>query len=157
MWIIKIIKFNAFNLLGYLTNTDASILVYKFRPKRTGFNKYAEYTRLQLTFLSLHLITDVDVHVLLILKGTVSVICSIKGNVRFTCSLCLNKNALEIRDISFYSQLWSHLWISCFWNIVEFRKKQTLGKSSTILIRYIFKGYQCESDERVPVWTGHVQ
>ena len=46
--------FNAFNLLGYYTNTDASILVYKFRPKRTGFNVYAEYTRPQLTFLALH-------------------------------------------------------------------------------------------------------
>ena len=34
--------------------TDASILVYKFRPKRTGFNMYAEYTRPQLTFLALH-------------------------------------------------------------------------------------------------------
>ena len=34
----KLSKFNALNLLGYLTNTDASILVYKFRPKRTGFN-----------------------------------------------------------------------------------------------------------------------
>ena len=34
-------------------NTDASILVYKFRPERTGFNMYAEYTRLQLTFLAL--------------------------------------------------------------------------------------------------------
>ena len=39
---------------GYETNTDdASILVYKFRLKRTGFNMYAEYTR-QLTFLALH-------------------------------------------------------------------------------------------------------
>ena len=43
----KLSKFNAFNFLGYLTNTDASILVYKFRPKRTGFNMYAEYTRPQ--------------------------------------------------------------------------------------------------------------
>ena len=34
-------------------NTDASILVYKFRPERTGFNVYAEYTRPQLTFLAL--------------------------------------------------------------------------------------------------------
>ena len=51
----KLSKFNAFNLLGYLTNTDdASILGYKFRPKRTGFNMYAEYTRPQLTFLALH-------------------------------------------------------------------------------------------------------
>ena len=49
----KFSKFNAFNLLGYLTNTDASILVYKFRPKRTGFNMYAKYTQLQLTFLAL--------------------------------------------------------------------------------------------------------
>ena len=30
------------------------ILVYKFLPKRTGFNVYAEYTRPQLTFLALH-------------------------------------------------------------------------------------------------------
>jgi len=50
----KLSKFNALNLLGYQTNTDASILVFKFRPKRTGFNMYAEYTRLQLTFLALH-------------------------------------------------------------------------------------------------------
>ena len=35
-------------------NTDASVLVYKFRPKRTGFNMYAEYTRPQLSFLALH-------------------------------------------------------------------------------------------------------
>ena len=35
-------------------NTDAFILVYKFRPERTGFNMYAEYTRPQLTFLALH-------------------------------------------------------------------------------------------------------
>ena len=33
---------------------ELSILVYKFRPKRTGFNVYAEYTRPQLTFLALH-------------------------------------------------------------------------------------------------------
>ena len=49
----KLSKFNAFNLLGYQTNTDASILVYKFCPERTGFNMYAEYTRPQLTFLAL--------------------------------------------------------------------------------------------------------
>ena len=29
-------------------------LVYKFRPERTGFNMYAEFTQLQLTFLALH-------------------------------------------------------------------------------------------------------
>ena len=33
---------------------DAIILIYKFRPNRTGFNMYAEYTRPQLTFLALH-------------------------------------------------------------------------------------------------------
>ena len=38
----KLSKFNAFNLLGYQTNTDASIIVYKFHPERTGFNMYAE-------------------------------------------------------------------------------------------------------------------
>ena len=41
-----------------LTSSDTkrtlmpSILVYKFRPERTGFNIYAEYTRPQLTFLA---------------------------------------------------------------------------------------------------------
>ena len=49
----KLSKLNAFNLLGYQTNTDASILVYNFRPERTGFNMYAEYTQPQLTFLEL--------------------------------------------------------------------------------------------------------
>ena len=42
----------AFNLLGYETNTNASILVYKFCSKRTGFNMYEEHTQLQLTFLA---------------------------------------------------------------------------------------------------------
>ena len=46
-------KLNAFILLGYYRNTDASILVYKFRPERTGFNMNAEYTQPQLTFLAL--------------------------------------------------------------------------------------------------------
>ena len=50
----KLSKFNAFNLLGYETNTDESIIVYKFRPERTGFNMYTEYTQPQLTFLALH-------------------------------------------------------------------------------------------------------
>ena len=49
----KLSKLNAFTFLGYLTNTDASILVYKFRPERTVFNMYAEYTRKQLTILAL--------------------------------------------------------------------------------------------------------
>ena len=50
----KLSKLNAFILLGYQTNTDASILAYKFHPERTGFNMYAEYTQLQLTFLALY-------------------------------------------------------------------------------------------------------
>ena len=49
----KLSKSNAFVFLGYQTNTDASILVKKFRPERTGFKMYAEYTRLQLIFLAL--------------------------------------------------------------------------------------------------------
>ena len=50
--ILKSSKLNAYNLLGYKTNTDASILLYKFRPERTCFNMYAEYTQLQLIFLA---------------------------------------------------------------------------------------------------------
>ena len=49
----KLSKLNAFILLGHQKNTDASILVYKFRPERTGFNMYAENTQPQLTFLAL--------------------------------------------------------------------------------------------------------
>ena len=49
----KLSKLNAFILLGYQTNIDASILVYKFRPERTGFIMYAEHTQPQLTFLAL--------------------------------------------------------------------------------------------------------
>ena len=48
----KLSEFNAFNLLLTINN-DATILVYKFRPERTGFNMYPEYTQLQLTFLAL--------------------------------------------------------------------------------------------------------
>ena len=51
--LLRLSKFNAFNLLECYTNTDASVLVYKFRPERTGFNMNAEYTQLQLTFLAL--------------------------------------------------------------------------------------------------------
>ena len=36
-----------------MNTDDASILNYNFRPERTGFNTYAEYTQLQLTFLAL--------------------------------------------------------------------------------------------------------
>ena len=49
----KLSKFYAFNLLGFYKNTDASILVYNFRPERTGFNMYAEYTQLQFPYLAL--------------------------------------------------------------------------------------------------------
>ena len=52
----KLSKLNANILLGCYTNTDASILVYKFPPERTGFNMYSEYTQLQLTFLAITLI-----------------------------------------------------------------------------------------------------
>jgi len=38
------------------TNTDASILVYKFRPEKTGFNIYGEYTQLQLLSLDYNLV-----------------------------------------------------------------------------------------------------
>ena len=53
MWIIKIIKIKCFYPPRILNETDASILVYKLRPERTGFNMYAEYTLQQLTFLAL--------------------------------------------------------------------------------------------------------
>ena len=46
-------KLNAFILLEHQKNTDASILVYEFRPERTGFNMYAENKQPQLTFLAL--------------------------------------------------------------------------------------------------------
>ena len=40
----------------HLTSSDTykrtPILVYKFRPKRTGFDMYANYTRPQSTFLA---------------------------------------------------------------------------------------------------------
>ena len=46
-------KFNASILLGYLTNTDASIRVYKFRAERTGFNVCTQIVR-NCNKLSLH-------------------------------------------------------------------------------------------------------
>ena len=42
----KLSKLNAFNLLGYKTKTDASILVYKFCPEKNWFQYVAEYTLL---------------------------------------------------------------------------------------------------------------
>ena len=59
--LLKLSKFYAFNLLKYETNTDASILVYKFRPARTGFHMYAEYTQRQLTFLAFTLKISISV------------------------------------------------------------------------------------------------
>ena len=51
----KLSKLNVFILRGYEPNSDdASIIVYKFRPERTGFNMCVEYTRPQLTFLALY-------------------------------------------------------------------------------------------------------
>jgi len=35
--------------------TLMQLQIYKFRPERTGFNTYAEYLQVQLTFLALHL------------------------------------------------------------------------------------------------------
>ena len=49
----ELLKFKTFNLLGYQRNTDASIIVYKFRLERTGFNVDAENAQRQLTFLAL--------------------------------------------------------------------------------------------------------
>ena len=52
-WNILVIGNYYVNYLGYETNTNASILVYKFNLERTGSNMYAEYTQLQLTFRAL--------------------------------------------------------------------------------------------------------
>ena len=53
MWIFKIIKIKCFYPPRILDEHWCIILVYKFRPERTGFNMYAEYTQPQLTFLAL--------------------------------------------------------------------------------------------------------
>ena len=72
--------------------------------------------------------------------------------------LCLIKNAVEIHDISSYLKLWSDLRISCFWTIVENRKKtNTFGKRRNLSqylsdaflkgnVGNLIKGYQCELD-----------
>ena len=57
----KLLKLNAFILLGHQRNTDASTLVYKHRPERTGFNMYAENTQQQLTVLTLLPCTAVNI------------------------------------------------------------------------------------------------
>ena len=49
---IKIIKIKRIYSPRIL-DTDASILVYKYRPEKTGFNMNAEKTQQQLTFLAL--------------------------------------------------------------------------------------------------------
>ena len=41
----KLLKLSKLNAPRILDEPDASILVYKFRPERTGFNMYAEYTQ----------------------------------------------------------------------------------------------------------------
>ena len=53
MRIIKIIKIECFYPPRTPEDTDASILVYKYRPEKTGFNMNAENTQQQLTFLVL--------------------------------------------------------------------------------------------------------
>ena len=54
MLIIKIIKIKCSNPSRILNEQYMHLfLLYKFRPERTGFNMYAEYTKLQLTFLTL--------------------------------------------------------------------------------------------------------
>ena len=49
----KLSTLNDFTLLRYQKNTDTSILVYKQRQQRTGFNMYTENAQQQLTFLAL--------------------------------------------------------------------------------------------------------
>ena len=66
MGIIKIDKIKYF--YPPWMNTDASIHVYKFRPERTGFNMYAEYTQPQLTFLALVPCSNVIIYGLLDFK-----------------------------------------------------------------------------------------
>ena len=51
-WNILVLGNYYVNYVNY-QNYQLSILVNKFRPEITGFNMYAEYTQLQLTFLSL--------------------------------------------------------------------------------------------------------
>ena len=53
------VNYQNYQNLMLLTSSDTKrtlmhIIVYKFRPKRTGFNMYTENTRPQLTFLALH-------------------------------------------------------------------------------------------------------
>ena len=55
----KFSKFNAFILLRHKTNTDASILVYKFHPERTGFNVRRVYsTAINFPWLNLFVIKN---------------------------------------------------------------------------------------------------
>ena len=69
----------------YLTNTDTPFFVYNFRPERTGFNMYAEYTQLQLTFLALAPCRALCLNLPIpLIKGPLQMICvtfKIKGTV----------------------------------------------------------------------------
>ena len=53
MLIFKIIKIKSFYPPRILDEQWGIYSFYKFRPERTGFNMYAEYTQPQLTFLAL--------------------------------------------------------------------------------------------------------
>ena len=65
---LKLSKLNAFILLGYQKNTDASVLVYKHRPEKTGFNMYAENIQQQLTFLALLPWIYLSIYIFILLK-----------------------------------------------------------------------------------------
>ena len=84
----KLSKLNAFILLGYKTNTDASIPFYKFRPERTGFNMYAKYTQLQLTFLALHSWLPQSLIILIPISLQINV-----NHKYFSCKFCQIKQS----------------------------------------------------------------
>ena len=79
-------KLNAFILHGYLTNTDASILLYKFRPERTD----SLYTQsiCNCNKLSLHYNREVDS---VVLSTSYSVQCSttITNCAQYISVLCI--------------------------------------------------------------------
>ena len=75
MWIIKIIKIKCF---FSSTDTKQTLIVYKFRPERIGFNMYAEYTRPQITFLDFNAViclifTHIMPHDMIHLEWNISV------------------------------------------------------------------------------------
>ena len=109
LWIIKIIKIKCFHiLLGHQRKTDTSILVYKYRPERTGFNMYAENTQAQSTFLALlpcpHLYT-VDLRLQCTYTVTSSTLYTVHSVLEYTrtvswylISRYMNKNIYKILD-----------------------------------------------------------